>query len=326
MSGRWVALHNGAGRQHCTMWRAPALHNVAGASTAQCGGCQHCTMWRAPELHNVAGASTAHLALLQHQAACFSTRQGTAPQRGARGTRLPAPPPAHPPSHSDHAPQVALLTHLCYMAYYESVGLTAEEYVRDAVAALIWDARSDDLDAMGLLDRAAEVEAAVNGTPSPAPPAEAPPAAEPSPEPSPEPEPEPSPKPSSGADGERQQAYKARQRGAGWGERWSSPMRCPTSQLLLARFGSIAPLPFASVRPHESDSPPRLPLLPAAGDKPASKPGRATAVTDSSGGKKKDTGEEKPDTVGPPGTYTDWVLDCKGGRVRCWNLVLASMG
>lgn len=169
---------------------------------------------------------------------------------------------AEPKQVADMTPderQVALLTHLCYMAYYESVGLTAEEYVRDAVAALIWDARSDDLDAMGLLDRAAEVEAAVNGTPSPAPPAEAPPAAEPSPEPSPEPEPEPSPKPSSG-------------------------------------------------------------------DKPASKPGRATAVTDSSGGKKKDTGEEKPDTVGPPGTYTDWVLDCKGGRVRCWNLVLASMG
>lgn len=65
---------------------------------------------------------------------------------------------------------------------------------------------------------------------------------------------------------------------------------------------------------------------PAPGDKPASKPGKATAVTDSSGGKKKETGEEKPDVVGPPGTHTDWVLDCKGGRVRCWNLVLASMG
>lgn len=92
-------------------------------------------------------------------------------------------------------PQVALLTHLCYMAYYESVGLTAEEYVRDAVAALIWDARSDDLDAMGLLDRAAEVEAATSGTPSPSPAAEPSPPAEPEPEPSPE----PSPKPSSGA-------------------------------------------------------------------------------------------------------------------------------
>ncbi|KAI7841319.1 hypothetical protein COHA_004938 [Chlorella ohadii] len=156
---------------------------------------------------------------------------------------------------TDDERRVALLTHLCYMAYYESVGLTAEEYVRDAVAALIWDARSDDLDAMGLLDRAAEVEAATSGTPSPSPAAQPSPPAQPEPEPSPE----PSPKPSSG-------------------------------------------------------------------DKPASKPGKATAVTDSSGGKKKDTGEDKPDSVGPPGTYTDWILDCKGGRVRCWNLVLASMG
>lgn len=165
---------------------------------------------------------------------------------------------AEPKQVADMTPderQVALLTHLCYMAYYESVGLTAEEYVRDAVAALIWDARSDDLDAMGLLDRAAEVEQALGSTPAPADPA-APPA-----EPSPSTEPEPSPSPK-----------------------------------------------------------------PASGDKPASKPGKATAVTDSSGGKKKETGEEKPDVVGPPGTHTDWVLDCKGGRVRCWNLVLASMG
>ena len=215
--------------------------------------------------------------------------------------------------------QVALLTHLCYMAYYESVGLTAEEYVRDAVAALIWDARSDDLEAMGLLDRAAEVEAATSGTPSPSPAAEPSPPAQPEPEPSPE----PSPKPSSGAPA-----------GGAADVFWQQ----------VAEGGSHVPygctacctVPPPSPCPHPFQAPARTAVTSAclssppvprpAGDKPASKPGKATAVTDSSGGKKKDTGEDKPDSVGPPGTYTDWILDCKGGRVRCWNLVLASMG
>ena len=249
---------------------------------------------------------------------------GAAQRAWARRRAAPTPPQAShspPTSSCPHHLQVALLTHLCYMAYYESVGLTAEEYVRDAVAALIWDARSDDLDALGLVDRAAEVEQAAAGggqaSPSPSP--------SPSPEPEPQPQPEPSPSPPGGRWRSRcwgARTSHARTRGLGFSRR-------PGVVALPRTPASSQPTAHTAASPHPPSRDPPNTCTAAdkpEQDKPASKPGKATAVTDSSGGKKKETGEEKPDVVGPPGTHKDWVLDCKGGRVRCWNLVLASMG
>lgn len=76
--------------------------------------------------------------------------------RRCAGAAVPPAACSGQPAKAQPHPCLLRAGHLCYMAYYESQGMTAEEYVRDAVAALIWDARSNDLEAFGLLQEPPE--------------------------------------------------------------------------------------------------------------------------------------------------------------------------